>query len=101
MKIDINKKYRYRNGVPARALCIDAPTADPVISMTPSGEIVTHRCDGRFYEINEDECDLVEVREPREWTLSIHSDGIRVAQYCTQGGNPKGCEVIRVREIID
>ena len=99
MKIDISKKYRYRNGVEARVLCVDAPTEDPVISMTPSGEIVTHRIDGKFYEINDDECDLVEVREPREWEITCYDDG---SMRVNIGGlaAPRG-ETIRVREIID
>ena len=98
MKIDISKKYRYRNGVEARVLCVDAPTEDPVISMTPSGEIVTHRIDGKFYEINDDECDLVEVREPREWVIRSYHNG-RPAIW--SGPNMEPDDEIRVREIID
>ena len=102
MKIDINKTYRYRNGEPARILCQDAPgREDSVISLTAGGWIHRHYKSGSYLEGERNSLDLIEVREPREWTLSIHSDGIRVSQYCTQGGNPKGCEVIRVREILD
>lgn len=35
--IDMNKTYRYRNGQPARVLCVNRPDAQPVVSMAKNG----------------------------------------------------------------
>ena len=100
MKIDINKKYRYRNGKPARILCVDAPDQDdPVISMDEQSLINRHKPDGRYYPDESSCLDLIEVREPREWEITCYEDG---SMRVNIGGlkAPRG-ETIRVREIID
>ena len=70
MKIDINKKYRYRNGDPVRILVVDAkgPNNDeewqPVIVLDENaGEVTFHCLDGKFSGKDNDELDLIEVRE--------------------------------------
>ena len=104
MKIDINKKYRYRNGGSARILCIDGPGDQPVISLDETGDALNHSADGRFFrDKKEASLDLIEVREPREWELAInkqdaalvYSRGIKGLKH-----NPEW-EIVRVREIID
>jgi len=60
--IQLDKKYRYRNGEPARILCIDAPGAEPVFSLTRTGAVHGHTADGIYYgkEV-ESHLDLIEV----------------------------------------
>jgi hypothetical protein len=104
MKIDINKKYRYRNGKPARILCVDAPDQDdPVISMDEQSLINRHKPDGRYYHDEISCLDLIEVREPREWVLSVKPGTLKVSEiYEDQGPlDLHGWERVRVREIID
>jgi hypothetical protein len=113
MKIDINKKYRTRNGTAARILCVDAPTkAEPVISMDEDGLIRRHKPDGEYYNDGTSSLDLIEVREPREGFVSVvtkaaleraYGLGDPVGTFVTHrfGDEEDGLEVIRVREIID
>jgi hypothetical protein len=104
MKIDINKKYRYRNGESARILCVDAPGDQPVISLDGSGDTFAHNAAGQFFLYNEESSlDLIEVREPREWTLCVKLGTLKVSEiYEDQGPlDLHGWERVRVREIID
>lgn len=60
--IDINKKYRYRNGEPARVLCTDGSrNMFPVVSISKSGGLHVHTLEGGrvsynryFKEFNDD-----------------------------------------------
>jgi hypothetical protein len=113
MTIDINKKYRYRSGEPARILCVDAPGDQPVISLNGSGDTLKHKATGQFFHSNhESSLDLIEVREPREGFVSVvtkaaleraYGLGDPVGTFVTHrfGDEEDGLEVIRVREIID
>lgn len=101
MKIDINKKYRYRNGEPARIVCVDAPGTFPVIAIGEDGDPTTHHEDGKFYGSTEAEFDLIEVREPREWKAVVIKQCGTLASYDDGDENKPDYEVIRVREIID
>jgi hypothetical protein len=105
MKIDINKKYRYRSGESARVICIDACESYPVIAIDEAGDPTTHTADGRYHENGEDDSDLIEVREPREWWAVVYDEkGIGGRLYPVQqiGEDEKPiCHQIRVREIID
>ena len=107
MKIDINKKYRYRMGDPVRILCVDAVgpkfrgKPQPVVALdSKTGETTFHFEDGRFDSIEKnDALDLIEVREPRQWEITFYQDG---SMRANMGGlaSPRG-ETIRVREILD
>ena len=118
MKIDINKKYCYRNGKPARILCVDGPCIhlgepQPVMSMEESGDVNAHFPSGRFKSaLADSDLDLIEVREPREGFISVVTEatyerayrlGDPVGTFVTHrpGDEEDGFEVIRVREIID
>jgi hypothetical protein len=60
--IDINKSYRFRNGAPARVLCVDGGNERfPVIALTKDGQTTRHTVDGKKY-IGEEEhlLDLIE-----------------------------------------
>lgn len=63
--IDINKKYRYRNGEPARVLCTDGSrNMFPVVSISKSGGLHVHTLEGGrvSYDQNYDhEYDLIEI----------------------------------------
>jgi hypothetical protein len=109
MKIDINKKYRYRNGKPARILCVDGTgshcgISQPVVSMEEDGDINSHYEDGRFRGSSDSEFDLIEVREPREFWIIERENGEARLYNCQQtmglGMTPYPNQ-IRVREIID
>ncbi len=98
MKIDINKKYRYRSGEPVRVICIDACELYPVIAIDEAGDPTTHTADGRCFEDEESDNDLIEVREQREFRLSVKRGQ---AWIYDRGDENRGWEIIRVREIID
>ena len=107
MKIDINKKYRYRSGAAARVICVDAPSEFPVIAIDDGGDPSTHTDEGRLLLGGESVHDLVEVREPREWTLAVaqgnpaYADGA-ISEARTRNGQFSETWVpVRVREIID
>ena len=81
MKIDINKKYRYRNGKPARIVCVDAEGDRPVVSLNGKNSYAhKHYENGRYYETGE-ECqfDLIEISEPREIWVNELANGCSVA----------------------
>lgn len=107
MKIDINKKYRYRNGKPARILCVDAPGDQPVISINNEGSVHGHEANGNFYPYGgSSRSDLIEVREPREWKAVVVTNDARLpdgtlANYDEGDEDNPRYEVIRVREIIN
>lgn len=66
MQIAMDKKYTYRNGEPARILCVDRPDADtPVISMRENGAVFFHRLYGKECK-NISEWDLIEVWTPQD-----------------------------------
>ena len=114
MKIDITKKYRYRMGLPVRILCVDAAGAfqggepQPVIVWdAKAAEATAHFADGRFVSHSQDNAlDLIEVREPREWTAVVALEGSlmptgTLTHYDPEDDYAPHYEVIRVREIID
>lgn len=71
--ISMDKKYRYRNGEPARILCIDAKgIAYPVVSITQHGTTITHCITGEYkVDYRESDWDLIEVMpEPEKLLLS-------------------------------
>ena len=119
MKIDINKKYRYRMGHPVRILAIDADGAfqegepQPVIAWDArAGESTAHFEDGRFdSDWQNNPLDLIEVREPREWSVSeVTTEALEnqasgrnpgdIVAY-DEGDERMGYTIIRVREILD
>lgn len=76
MKIDLNKKYTYRNGEPARILCVDAPGEWPVIAMCDTGEVTQHDLEGKpWRRAYEDLIEIPEAREPREVVIEYNGDG--------------------------
>lgn len=111
MKIDLNKKYRYRDGKPARVLCVDAPGDYSVISMLPDGDILRHGESGAYYSEGNSSRDLIEVREPLEcWVRvatagnAIHSEGTAVAIQREDSREPTRTDhwkVVKFREVIE
>lgn len=68
--ITLDKKYRYRNGDPARVLCVDANDDKwPIISLNDRGNVVYHTAEGIATQGDSTtDIDLIEVREPaRIW----------------------------------
>lgn len=77
--IDINKKYKYRDGSPARILCVDRPgdAGKPVISMDEIGAVWAHTDDGYFSSTKrEDRKDLIEVIPLWEGEIWVHKNGV-------------------------
>lgn len=80
MKIEMGKTYRYRNGVMARILAIDAPGGQPVISMAVSGDgpgdISRHQEHGAYYnDGSEFDLDLFEVISKPPRFHGVYADG--------------------------
>lgn len=63
--IDINKKYKCRNGQKARVLCVDRPHSEfTVVSMNEeSGVIRAHLKDGRLFQRGINDYDLIPLSE--------------------------------------
>lgn len=73
--ISMDKEYRYRNGEPARVLCVDAGGPEPVISLAKNGSIRRHRPDGLWWKFGQaSDADLIEVkpRIKREYWLNVY-----------------------------
>ena len=73
--ISMSKKYKTREGLDARILCIDNYYGDsdfPVIALV-EGETSTYTVTGGFYSHKEDDSDLVEVPEEKESWLEVYS----------------------------
>ena len=65
----MDKKYEYRNGEPARVLCVDSGHDNfPVVSVNKHGYVNTHTKHGTYWDCeNEmDEWDLIEVKEKKK-----------------------------------
>lgn len=87
--IDINKKYKFRDGKPARILCTDAPGPQPVVAIDGEGCVSTHGADGRFLD-GDGECsdyDLIEVVEPKTIWVNEYADGYHLAHDSEEGAN--------------
>ena len=75
--IDINKKYKYRDGSPARILCIDRNRSMSVVTLADSGEINTHGTNGNYLSSGqESEKDLIEVVPLWEGEIRVHENGV-------------------------
>jgi len=74
--IEINKKYRYRNGEPARIICVDRPHEKfKVISMSDSGRLEFHDEDGLCDFSNFNHLyDLIEVKNKKVLWLNVYHD---------------------------
>lgn len=82
MKIDMNKKYRTRSGLPVRVLCVDRKDEDlPVIVLVlENGEEYLAACTAEGeYLVSKEECsfDLVEVSE---WDDFKQDDKVLVSE---------------------
>lgn len=97
--INITKKYRFRNGQPARILCTDAPGKYPVITIAEDGDISQHTKTGGYMRDGHCEWDLIEVREPREWVIRFYEDGTGLVDIAGPAA-PRG-ETLRLREVIE
>lgn len=74
MKISKDRKYRTREGSDVELLSTCGRSEYPVVGYIDCQTVPD--CwdwDGRNYCASE--CDLVEVREPREWTIQVDADG--------------------------
>lgn len=113
--IDINKKYRTRDGRGVRILCVDLDDSrQPVVAFIEGDEGVNYYTKEGFFisQTSPSEKDLIEVREPRECLVSVvtrraHENGFAksfpVGTFTTYEDDDEndGFEVIRVREVID
>ena len=73
--IDINKKYRYRNGEEARILCVDSGDENyPVIALTIEGQTSRHTKSGTLWNIEGQHIwDLVEVKDKKVLWLNVYN----------------------------
>jgi hypothetical protein len=111
MKIDINKKYRTKEGDDVKFLhrVPDGwPTQYPWRGIIGDGNQMSWTDDGR-QNVNRspNDYDLIEVREPREWTLAVaqgntaYPDGTISESRTSRGEFSEFWVPVRVREIID
>ena len=113
MKIDINKKYRTRDGRAAVVHTTSGPRENhPVVasiedfSAEGGWKSASFTDTGRmFFDRPENPLDLIEVREPREFWVTFPKDCNQSSQGIAYkhsiGEVPEHREMIRVREIID
>ena len=114
MKIDINKKYRTREGRGVIIHCTDGPRDGfPVIASIESpgatgGWIARDFTESGKHLLAElDGYDLIEVREPMEWTLAVsvgHGNYKAGELSSSRTQSQEFSEFwipVRVREIID
>ena len=106
-KIDITKTYIYRNGQPARILCVDANSPRwPTVSLDKHGGVHWHTECGYFW-LNEDEheFDLIEVKQKKSQTvwLNIYPAGVNEEMFdCEEAANQAagkgrlGCQMITI-----
>lgn len=76
--IDINRKYRYRNGEEARILCVDRPNDNGfgVVSCDKKGDLHTHTPDGLYGNSMENHLyDLIEVKEKSVFWANVYNEG--------------------------
>jgi len=106
MKIGINKKYRTASAKwPVTIVSTNGPYPGfPVVGYAHSPAtnvpLLCHWSEVGGYPANTN-LDLIEVREPREWTLRGHGLGFGVGVIHDGPGIPADEPMIRVREIID
>ena len=109
MKIDITKKYRTRDAKwPVTIVSTGGPYSGfPVVGYTHATSIplLCHWSEVGGYPANTN-LDLIEVREPREWTAVVALEGSlmptgTLTHYDPEDDCAPHYEVIRVREIID
>ena len=97
MKIDINKKYRTRDGREVIIHATDGPRFGlPVVASlaTEDGWLPYQWPNDGRHPHGQTTDDLIEVREPREWTMYADKDQYSHLPFL-------GACRIRVREIID
>jgi hypothetical protein len=82
-EISMDRKYAYRNGEPARILCVDGnDVVFPVIAMDRYGIVTKHNREGKLAdhnphivgEIKRDE-DLIEVKEVQVLWINVYKNG--------------------------
>jgi hypothetical protein len=108
-KITMNKKYRYRNGEPARILCVDAPGKRPIVSVDKNGATVSHEIDGKTSPGIQTLWDLIEVKEEKTlvaW-VNIYPDGNTGNIYNTKedaeefsGDNRIACKKVVIKYCV-
>lgn len=71
--ISMDKKYRYRNGEPARILCTDrtsnCATVFPVIALNLAGNMTVHSIEGKAGHSTNSDWDLIEVFPYEEFKM--------------------------------
>jgi len=101
--ISLDKKYKYRNGEPARILCVDGNKPDfPVVSQTVDGVLRGHRPQGACQL---EGFDLVEVHEPRTLWVNEYRTGFGFSCDCLEDAlNSRGAgyigEPVQFREVL-
>jgi hypothetical protein len=106
MKIDITKKYCTKHAKwPVTIVSTDGPYPRfPVVGYAypMSNPLLCHWSEVGGYPANSN-MDLIEVLEPREWTLSVKPGTLKVSEIYEDDGplDLHGWERVRVREIID
>ena len=101
--IDINKKYRYRNGEEARILCVDliGRGLHCVVSCDNVGNLFTQTINGNYMlGRGEHDYDLIEVKEKKVLWLNVYPDLEDVYAHESMesaDGDPKKDRVARIK----
>ena len=94
MTFDPTKPVRYRNGKPARILCVDRPHPYcPIVSMDDVGGLLHHYRDGRTLPEQDKQgtpWDLVNIPEEREVEFWVNVYRDRIASPCLSKNQADG-----------
>lgn len=83
MKVELNKKYRTRNGKDVRILCTDMDqTRQPVVGVVKGHATVHYWTIDGFSSLGRERhaLDLIEVREPLECWVRVENGHVDVLQ---------------------
>lgn len=97
-------KYKYRNGEPARVLCVDGGDEyHPVISITKNGVVVSHSITGNFFNPSKQEHEFDLIIHIPLWEGEIWVKGNSVLNsnsgYTNFSKQSLGYRKIKVKEI--
>jgi len=100
--IKLDGKYKYRNGEPARVLCVDRNDEHSVVAMGEDGTITNHLFDGIYIKNTIHEYDLIPDVPLWEGDIWVHPGGAvcpALSNYPDLNYTSAGYRKIQAREV--